>query len=159
VEFLDLLRQELRRLMDGAEGGSLLPVFELDMRYLPILSEREGCGIRFDVEFGRALVADATNTAAAAESRLLELFGVKVLLSSHPQVKKALERLLGEVIPDTSADTLRNLSARCEAARLLLDYRKATAVLTQMEGLLESVREMAASILRSIWAGPKPVGS
>jgi DNA polymerase I-like protein with 3'-5' exonuclease and polymerase domains len=142
VEFLDLLRQELRRLMDCAEGGSLLAVFDLDMRYLPILSEREGHGIRFDVEFGRALVADATNTATAAESRLLELFGQpKVLLTSHPQVKKALARLLGEEIQDTSADTLKNLSARCEAARLLLDYRKAKAILTQMEGLLESVHD------------------
>jgi DNA polymerase I-like protein with 3'-5' exonuclease and polymerase domains len=141
VEFLDLLRQELRRLMDGAEGGSLLPVFDLDMRYLPILSEREGCGIRFDVEFGCALVADATNTAAAAEARLFQLFGAKILLTSHPQVKKALETLVGEAIPDTSADTLKNLSARCEAARLLLDYRKAKAVLTQMEGLLDFVHD------------------
>jgi DNA polymerase I-like protein with 3'-5' exonuclease and polymerase domains len=141
AEFLDLLRQELRRLMDCAEGGSLLAVFDLDMRYLPILSEREGHGIRFDVEFGRALVADATNTASATESRLLELFDAKILLTSHPQVKKALARLLGEEIQDTSADTLKNLSARCEAARLLLDYRKAKAILTQMEGLLESVHD------------------
>jgi DNA polymerase I-like protein with 3'-5' exonuclease and polymerase domains len=162
VEFLDLLRQELRRLMDCAEGGSLLPAFDLDMRYLPILSEREGHGVRFDVEFGRALVADATNTAAAAESRLRELFGAQVLLTSPSQVKKALQGLLGEEIPDTSADTLKALvrqsldcllgiaprdaglgvlSGRCEAARLLFDYRKASAILTQMEGLLGFVHD------------------
>jgi DNA polymerase I-like protein with 3'-5' exonuclease and polymerase domains len=141
VDLLDLLRQELRRLMDSAEGGSLLPVFELDMRYLPILAEREGHGTRFDVSFGRALVTDATNTVARVERRLSELLGAEVLLSSPAQVKKALELLVGREITDTSADTLKTLSADCEAARLMLEHRKAAAILTQTGGLLDFVHD------------------
>jgi DNA polymerase I-like protein with 3'-5' exonuclease and polymerase domains len=141
VELLALLRQELRRLLDCAEGGSLLPVFDLDMRYLSILSEREGHGVRFDVDFGHVLVTDATNTAISAERRLHEIFGAKVLLSSPAQVKKALEGVLGEEVPDTSADTLKALSARCEAAGLLISHRKAASILTQMGGLLEFVHD------------------
>ena len=141
VDLLDLLRQELRRLLDSAEGGSLLPVFELDMRYLPILAEREGHGTRFDVSFGRALVTDATNTLARVERRLSELWGAEVLLSSPAQVKKALELLVGREITDTSADTLKILSADCEAAELMLEHRKAAAILTQTGGLLDFVHD------------------
>jgi DNA polymerase I-like protein with 3'-5' exonuclease and polymerase domains len=141
VDLLDLLRQELRRLLDSAEGGSLLPVFELDMRYLPILAEREGHGTRFDISFGRALVTDATNTVARVERRLSELWGAEVLLSSPAQVKKALELLVGREITDTSADTLKILSADCEAAALMLEHRKAAAILSQTGGLLDFVHD------------------
>jgi DNA polymerase-1 len=48
---------------------------------------------------------------------------------------------LGEEIPDTSADTLKALSTRCEAAGLVFSYRKAQAILTQMEGLLKFVHD------------------
>ena len=139
VRWLDLLRQELRRLMEYAEGGSLLPVFELDMEYLPILAEREGRGIRFDTALARALVADAESTISHCQKRPAEFWGPEVSLTSPPQVKKALETLIGHPIANTNADTLKQLPH--EAANLVLQHRKAQAILTQTDGLLRFVHD------------------
>jgi hypothetical protein len=57
VAHLDLLRQELLFRLESAEGGSLVPVFELDMEHLLVIAEREMRGIRFDTaKAGKGLI-------------------------------------------------------------------------------------------------------
>ena len=137
VAHLADLRTELERLMVTALGGSLLPVFELDMAYLPVLALRELLGIRFNVTLGKALLADARMTIELAQLHLDELWGEKVTLSSPAQVMAAFVRLGFTDIPNTADDTLSGIDH--EAARLMRNYRAAQARVKELERVIEYV--------------------
>jgi DNA polymerase I-like protein with 3'-5' exonuclease and polymerase domains len=136
VENLDLLRQELWYRLENAEGGSLLPVFELDMRHLLVVAERELLGLRFDTAKARSLLAAALERLPRLQARLTQLLGPDVLLSSPAQVKKAFATL-GLVLNDTGDETLKQVDH--QAARLLQEHRKAEAVIKEMTRLLDFV--------------------
>jgi hypothetical protein len=137
VEHLADLRTELDRLMETAAGGSLLPVFELDMAYLPVLALREMLGIRFDVELAKALLADARMTIELAQLGLAELWGPNVTLNSPIQVKAAFVSLGFGDIPNTADDTLSGIDH--EAARLMRNFRAAQARVKELERIIEYV--------------------
>jgi DNA polymerase I-like protein with 3'-5' exonuclease and polymerase domains len=130
------LQTELRRLLETAEGGSLLPIFALDMEYARVVAERELVGIRFDVDKARALLEEAQRTQALARSDLEKIFGPGVLLSSPAQVKEAFIKL-GVDIPNTAEDTLSKVEH--PAAARFLEYRKAETQIKELERILPHV--------------------
>jgi DNA polymerase I-like protein with 3'-5' exonuclease and polymerase domains len=137
VEHLLDLRGELYRLLEEADGGSMLPVFRLDMEHLPVLALREMCGIRFDVSLANALLADAKEAIDRAQTRLCQIWGKTVSLSSPVQVKAAFKKIGFKDIPNTADDTLKGIDH--EAARLMQQHRSAEATVKEVERLLEYV--------------------
>jgi DNA polymerase I-like protein with 3'-5' exonuclease and polymerase domains len=131
------LRQELHRLMETAQGGSLIPIFKLDMDYLPVLARRELLGLRFDVGLATSLLSDAKETISRVQSRLAEIWGEKVGLNSPAQVKAAFIALGFPEIPNTADDTLSQIDH--EAARLMQEYRGAQARVKELERITEYV--------------------
>jgi hypothetical protein len=118
------LRDTLHGLLVSARGGSLVPVFELDMEHLSCVARRELLGIRFDVSRAEELQRKAGEDMAFAAARLSGLWGNKVLLSSPKQVKAAFASL-GVDISETNDDTLKSVDH--PAAVLMRKWRTAEA--------------------------------
>jgi DNA polymerase I-like protein with 3'-5' exonuclease and polymerase domains len=131
VAHLHDLRSQLARLLETAEGGSLMPTFKLDMEYLRIIARRELRGIRWDSELSGSLLQDALETIERTTARLAEIWGANVLLSSPHQVKAAFIKLGFTDIPNTVDDTLAKIDH--EAARLMQEYRGAEALKKEVE--------------------------
>jgi DNA polymerase I-like protein with 3'-5' exonuclease and polymerase domains len=136
VEHLNLLRQELRFRLNGADGGSLLPVFELDMEHLLVIATREWRGLRFDRAKAQSLLSAAQETLLRTQAELAQLFGADVLLSSPSQVLKAFARL-GLSLGDTGDDSLNQVDH--PAAKLLQEHRRAEAAIKEVVRILEYV--------------------
>jgi DNA polymerase I-like protein with 3'-5' exonuclease and polymerase domains len=131
------LRAELSRLMETAEGGSLLNVFALDMEYLKVVARRELLGLRWDSNLAAALLADAKETIEHTTERLKEIFGAEISLTSPIQVKTAFAKLGFSDIPNTLDDTLAKIDH--EAARLMRKNRGAEAMKKELERITKHV--------------------
>jgi DNA polymerase I-like protein with 3'-5' exonuclease and polymerase domains len=138
VQFLELLRQELRLRLDHAEGGSLLRVFALDMAHLIPLARRELLGIRFDVTLAQTQISAADEDMSRLDSQLVSILG-RVNFTSPVEVKNAFKEKLGIDLTSTAKTALRPLMENCEAARLLRGWRKARALKAELQRLLEHV--------------------
>jgi hypothetical protein len=138
VHFLELLRQELNRLMDCAEGGSLLRVFSRDMEHLIPLARRELLGIRFDLVLANTMLGAVDDEDARLRKRLFELLGIENLTSSQV-VKTAFKERLGIDLSATNKEVMKPLMETCEAAGLLRAWRTNEALRKELTRLLKLV--------------------
>ena len=117
-------------LITRLKAARLVEAAKLEFACLPAIVEMEASGITIDLERWETMTAGLEEDLLAAEARAHALLQVEGLnLNSPPQLKKALQGL-GLDLPDTKVETLAPLAEKHEVARALLDYRKASKMLS-----------------------------
>jgi DNA polymerase-1 len=109
----------------------LQPVFELEMRLLPIVAAMEDAGVGIDVAYLRGLESLMKAQVARVAEEVYELAGTRFNLNSTPQLAEILYNRLGLPVlketrtgRSTDESVLRALSGRHPLPAKLLEYRE-----------------------------------